>query len=52
MSLRLIGHRRLLTLVLEYGKGTASWNPTQLFIAIQDQHGSKGRAEITGADDP
>lgn len=28
----------------QYGHGTPLWDPTQLFAAIQDQHGSKGRA--------
>ncbi|KAF2773043.1 hypothetical protein EJ03DRAFT_341272 [Teratosphaeria nubilosa] len=28
----------------QYGHGTALWNPTDLFIAIQDQHGSRDRA--------
>ncbi|KXT06952.1 hypothetical protein AC578_7314 [Pseudocercospora eumusae] len=28
----------------EYGHGKALWDPTQLFMAIQDQHGSRGRA--------
>ncbi|KAK5957753.1 hypothetical protein OHC33_000942 [Knufia fluminis] len=28
----------------EYGHGTALWDPTMLFTAIQDQNGSRGRA--------
>lgn len=27
-----------------YGKGEALWDPTDLFMAIQDEHGSRGRA--------
>jgi len=32
---------------LEYGKGEPLWDPTYLFIAIQDQHGSKGSPSTT-----
>jgi nucleobase:cation symporter-1, NCS1 family len=28
----------------EYGNGTPLWDPSTLFMAIQDQHGSRGRA--------
>jgi NCS1 family nucleobase:cation symporter-1 len=28
----------------EYGNGTALWDPSTLFMAIQDQNGSRGRA--------
>lgn len=30
--------------VPEYGHGTALWDPTQHFLEIQSQHGSRGRA--------
>lgn len=29
---------------VEYGNGTALWDPTMLFAAIQDKHGAGGRA--------
>lgn len=29
---------------IEYGNGKALWDPSELFVAIQDKHGSSGRA--------
>lgn len=33
-------------ILADYGKGTALWDPSKLFRAIQDEHGAGGRAAV------